>query len=190
MAARGNADTWGVITYRGAQRLLVYLLAIAMLAAVFAAFADIEHHVEGASEWIAVIVLTVAGAGVPLALLLWSASIGIRLSDAGIVSIGFDSADAIRWSELRRFFLDDRGPNRIAVYAGLGDGSRVVLTPLQGWRWERAWLGRACDELSERLSYEHAREPEQGATTESFGAIRFGRPVRVHEGGTRVRAAA
>jgi hypothetical protein len=179
-----------VITYRGAQRWLVYLLAVAMLVSVFEVFAGVERHIEGAAEWVVVIALTAAGAAVPLALLLWSRSIGIRLSDAGIVSVGFNSADAIRWREVRRFFVDDRGPNRIAVYAGLSDGSRIALHALQGWRWERDWLERVCDGLIERLRHEHSREAQQPAVTASFTAVRFGWRLRAREADTRIRAAA
>jgi hypothetical protein len=180
----------GVITYRAAQRLLVYLLVVAMLASVFELFAGVEHHIEGVAEWCVVVLVCAAGAAVALTVLLWSRSVGIRLSDAGIVSVGLHSADAVRWRDLRRFFVDDRGPNRIAVYAGLSDGSRLPLYALQGWRWERARLERACEGLLERLREEQSREERQESATASFAAVRFGWRLRVRSAETRIRAAA
>jgi len=179
-----------MITYRGAQRWLVYLLAVAMLVSVFEVFAGLEHHIEGGAEWFVLITLTVAGAALPVALLLWSRSTGIRLSDAGMVSVGFNSADAIRWRDMDRFFVDDRGPNRLAVYAGLSDGSRIALHALQGWRWEREWLQGVCDGLIERLRHEQSQEAAREDLPASFAAVRFGWRVRVREVETRIRATA
>jgi hypothetical protein len=179
-----------VITYRVAQRLMVYLAVVAMLAAVFELFAGVEHHIAGAAEWCVVVLLSAAGAAVPLAVLLWSRGVGVRLSEAGIVSVGLHSADAVRWRDLRRFFVDDRGPNRIVVYAGLSDGSRVPLYALQGWRWERARLERVCEGLLERLRDEQSRAERQEAPPASFAAVRFGWRVRVRSAEARIRAAA
>jgi hypothetical protein len=179
-----------VITYRGAQRWLVYLAAATMLVSVLEAFAGVERHIEGAAEWFVLITLTATGAAIPLGLLLWSRSVGIRLSDAGIVSVSFSSADAIRWREVSRFFVDDRGPHRLAVYAGLSDGSRVALYSLQGWRWERDWLERVCDGLIARLHHEHSRAAQQPALPANFMISRFAWRLRVREADTRIRATA
>jgi len=189
-AARKSADTCVVITYRGAQRWLAYLLALAMLVSAFETFAGVEHHIEGAAEWCLVAVLAAAGAAVPLALVLWSRSVGVRLSEAGIVSVGLYCADALRWHEVTRFFIDDRGPNRLAVYAGLADGSRVALPALQGWRWERDWLERVCEALVARLRYEHSREERQLVAAATFAPVRFGWRARARGTETGIRAAA
>ena len=146
-----------MLTFRGSERWLAYPMAVALLAAVFAALDAVHRHLLGTGEWCVALALAACAVAVPLGLVAWARGIGVRVSDVGIVSVGRNSAVAIRWREVSRLFIDDRGPNRIAVYAGLADGSRVRLHALSGWRWERPRLQRACDELAARRSDAHAQ---------------------------------
>jgi hypothetical protein len=175
-----------VVTYRPTHSWVVYPVAVAALVGVFEAFAGAESHLDGAGEWCIAILLTAAGVAAAVALMLWNRSVGVRVSAAGIVSIGLSSADAIGWRDLRRFFVDDRGPNRLGVYAGLTDGSRVALYALAGPRSDRGRLEEICAALSRKLAYEQARAEAPSPPT--FDGVPYGWRRRLHGGDTRMRA--
>jgi len=182
-----NADTSVVVTYRPTHSWVVYPIALLALAVVFEAFAGVESHVHGAGEWCIAILVTAAGVAAPLGLMLWNRCVGVRVSAAGIVSIGPDSADVIEWRDLSRFFVDDRGPNRIGVYAGLADGSRVALYALRGPRRDRRRLEEICEVLSTKLRHEQSLG-EAPSAPPTFAGVPYGWRRRIHGGHTRVRA--
>lgn len=172
---------------RGSERWLAYPLAVALLAGVFVALDAIQRHLLGPAEWCVALALAGAAVAAPLGLVVWARGIGVRVSAAGVVSVGRNSAVAIGWHEVRRFFIDDRGPNRIAVYAGLADGSRVELHALSGWRWQRPRLQRSCDELAARLTDAQSRASVDAAS-ESFARVPWIWRRRLRSVDTRVSA--
>jgi hypothetical protein len=173
-----QADTAFVSTYRLTPRWVVHLFAAVTLAAELAGFASIESRLEGVAEWGGVVLLLGAGLAIPLVALLWNRSVGVHVSDAGIVSVGLNDVDAVRWREIDRFFVDDLGPNRFAVYAGLTNGTRLLLYGLKGKRWQRPQIERVCDALSAKLHYERERSRDPSATP-SFAGVPFGWRRRV-----------
>lgn len=178
MRWRRQADTASMGTYRLTPRWVVHLFATVALAAVLAAFASIESRVEGVAEWGGVALLLCAGLAIPLVALLWNRSVGVHVSDAGIVSVGLNDVEAVRWHEIDRFFVDDLGPNRFAAYAGLENGTRILLYGLQGKRWQRQQIQRVCDALSAQLHYERQRARDLSAAA-SFAGVPFGWRRRV-----------
>jgi hypothetical protein len=124
--------------------------------------------------------LVALGAMIPLALVLWGRGSSVRLCEAGIVSIGLNTAHTIRWEDLDRFAIDSYRSTPFAIYAVLIDGSRVALEPLWGRSWQQQRIGRICQGLNTKLAYERQRLANNPVTPPAFPRIPLGWRLRPH----------
>ena len=69
---------------------------------------------------IALVALATLGFAVPVALLLWNIGTGVHVCDAGIVSVGVNDVDVVRWEDIDRFAVGELREDRTVGFRGLG----------------------------------------------------------------------
>lgn len=95
--------------------------------------------------------LVALGVAAPLALVAWTRGLEVRVCDAGIMSLGLRTVQMIRWQDLERFEVDRYRASPFAVYAVLGDGSRVALEALRGGSAQGGRVEQLRHELEVKL---------------------------------------
>ncbi len=124
--------------------------------------------------------LVALGVAAPLALVAWTRGFEVRVCDAGIMSIGLSSVQMIRWQDLDHFEVDQYRSSPFAVYAVLGDGSRVVLEALRGGSSQRGRVEQFSHELQTRLMLERTRQGEDGPVDTAWPRVPLGWRHRAH----------
>jgi len=118
----------------------------------------------GASRSIAADVLFAAlvalGVAAPLAMVAWTRGFEVRICDAGIMSMSLRTVQMIRWHDVERFEVDRYRSSPFAVYAVLGDGSRVALEALRGGSSQGGRIEQLSNELEAKLVAERTRHAD------------------------------
>jgi hypothetical protein len=107
--------------------------------------------------------LVVLGAFACVALVAWTRGYEVRVCDAGVMSIGLSAVQMIRWQDLERFEVDRYRSSPFAVYAVLGDGTRIALDALRGGSSQHDRVEQFRHALETRLMHERINSHEGDA---------------------------
>lgn len=180
MQGKLTADTYRVVTYRMTPRWVLYPFVVLTAVVPVGAIANGPGKLHGVGGMCVFVALVLISLAVPIALVVWNRGLGVHLSDAGIVSVGLNDVDVIRWQDVDRFVVDTYHSNATAVYAELGDGSRVALYALQGRLWRRHRVEAFRAALQSRLDDTGTRDPTATDAPSEFASVPLGWRRRVH----------
>ena len=169
-----------VVAYRMMSRRIGYGVAgVAAISIVMGAVGGLRAS-RGVGGDLLFAGLVTLGAAASVALVAWARGFEVRVCDAGIMSIGLSTAQMIRWQDLEHFEVDRYRSSPFAVYAVLGDGSRVALEALRGGPSQRARVEQLSHELETRLAHERTRHEHDAQPRAAWPRVPVGWRHRAH----------
>ena len=125
-----------------------------MITIVGQGFGSHSPETNMALVWIAIAFGLVA----PLGLIVWDRLRGIHVMPYGIKNVPAGRSVTVAWQDIVDLEIDRYGlPS--AIYACLRDGSRVPLTAVLAWSWQKTMIEGICSELKEDLVTHQAETP-------------------------------
>jgi len=181
-SARRGLPILRVMTYRPPLHWIAYPMAALLVLIGLGGIGIVEKDAHGGvTVVIGLLAIVLCGFVAPVALVRLVRGMGVRVSDAGVVSIGNRYADVFGWADIDHFVVrENRADGSVAVYLVLRDGSEVPLWPLRGRLWTRSRLRRIGAELQTRLLDERANAQTRSGTPAQFAAIPRGWRRRDH----------
>ena len=140
-----------VVAYRTTPRSLGYAIAAVAAISILTGAGGGLGASRGTGSDLLFAALVALGVAAPVALVAWTRGFEVRLCDAGIMSVGLSTVQMLRWQDLQGFEVDRYRSSPYAVYAVLGDGSRVALEALRGGSAQGGRIEQLRHELETKL---------------------------------------
>ena len=163
-----------VVAYRMTPRGVGYAIAgVAAFSILSGAIGGLRAS-RGTGGDVLFAALVALGVAAPLAMVAWTRGHEVRVCDAGIMSFGLGTVQMIRWQDLERFEVDRYRASPFAVYAVLGDGSRIALEALRGGSTQGGRVERLRHELEVKLDHKHTRGGDDAQARAAWPRVPIG----------------
>ena len=140
-----------VAAYRMTPRGFGYTLAVVVAVSIVTGAVGGLRASRGVGGDLLFSAILALGVAASLVLVAATRGLEVRVCDAGIMSIGLSTVQLIRWQGLERCEVDQYRSSPFAVYAVLGDGSRVALDALRGGSSQGGRVEQMRQELQMKL---------------------------------------
>ena len=94
----------------------------------------------------------------PVGLIIWDRLRGIHVMPYGIKNVPAGRSVTVSWQDIAYLEIDHYGLP-FAIYACLHNGTRVPLTAVLAWSWQKKSIEGICSELKEDLEAHQAGTP-------------------------------
>jgi len=163
------------------------IAAVAAVSILTGAAGGVGASSRGVSGDLLFAALVAIGVVASVALVAWTRGFEVRVCDAGVMSIGVSRVQMIRWQDLERFEVDRYRSSPFAVYAVLGDGTRIALEALRGGSSQHERVEQFRHALEARLVDERASHDDHSEGQADWPRVPFGWRRRAHSIETQTR---